>query len=1039
MGNRSRRLLPRRAGTKIAKVFVCWNRILMNFMKATPFLLGIILAGAIAAEASPPPAPAPEKLESGFESPADAFKPHIWWHWMNGHVTKEGITRDLEDMKRIGYGGFTIWNTHEGIPKGPVEFASEDWWAMLEHTMDEAERLGLEMGIFNGAGWSQTGAPFVTPDKAMQEVAWTEAKVTGPGKVRVKLEVPVAALGIERDMQRDPVINRRYYMPREHVEGWFRDIAVFAVPAIPAGQEPWTLNDWRYKAGFGKLAHRFQPDMREAPADQVIAVDQILDISKFMNAEGELEWVAPAGEWTILRMGHQPTGRNNHPASHGGRGLEIDKMSAEAVDFYWENFLDRVVATAGDRIGKTFMNIITDSFEVGHQNWNQDFAESFIAAMGYDIRPFLPVVAGRIVGSVEFSERILWDYRKVIGDLVVQNYFGRMHERCRAAGLLYGSEPFGTYGNTNDYAAAGTADVPTCEFWAFQTGRIGRLGEAKMAASAGHTYGRRLVDAEAFTGMASRIFETHPDMMKAQGDFYMAMGVNRFSFHSWVHDPYGVVPGLGLGTYGSRFDNRNTWWPFSQPWHEYLTRCFFLLQQGEFVGDVLYFVGDEAPLRSEGLLREKILPDLPASIDHAFANEEILRQLRVEDGWLKTPHGSRFRVLVLPPTPWMSVSLLEKTAALLADGAVVVGPKPVSPPGKRTPAETARFDALVHQLWGDWDGASAFSRKVGKGMLHADVPLDQVLVQHGIEPDFSFTHQGDKPERPPPHRGSDIEFIHRRAGSDEIYFLSNQIPEEVAVTASFRVTGKVAEIWLPETGTIHKPAGVRTTDTHTELPLRFGPNESCLVIFRDAAHASATEPPPWSRSETVVADLSEGWTLAFPDGASVEMPALLSWTDLTDDAHRHHSGTATYRKLIDWRKPADGSRFFLDLGEVRVIARVEVNGIDCGIAWKRPYRVDLTEALKPGGNIIEVTVANLWVNRILGDQRFPDDVEWTTDTDSTAAGMGLARIPDWVKSGGPRPEPRRKAFHAWKWPHLTAEKKLLPSGMLGPVRIVERR
>lgn len=403
-------------------------------------------------------------LQQGFQKPADAYKPHTWWHWMNGHVTRESITRDLEDMKRIGLGGFTLWNTHEGIPKGPVKYAGEQWWDLLEHTINEAERLGLDMGIFNCAGWSSTGAAFVTPDRAMQEVAWTATQVTGPGQVTVQLAIPKAALGIERDMKRDPIINRRYYMPRAHVEGWFRDIAVFAVPSIPKGQKPWYLKDWRNKAAFGKMARRFKPDVRNAPADQIIGLDQVLDISEFMDEDGELHWEASAGNWTILRMGYQPTGRNNHPASYGGRGLEIDKMSSAAMDFYWENFLDRVVKTAGDRIDDTFFGVNIDSYEVGHQNWNKDFAKSFVKARGYDMRKFLPVVTGRIVGSVEFTERILWDYRKVIGDLITENYYGRMAQRAHRAGLLFADEPYGSYGNTNDFVVAGKVDIPTCEW-----------------------------------------------------------------------------------------------------------------------------------------------------------------------------------------------------------------------------------------------------------------------------------------------------------------------------------------------------------------------------------------------------------------------------------------------------------------------------------------------------------------------------------------------------------------------------------------------
>jgi hypothetical protein len=997
--------------------------------KNTP---GILLAACLAMV---PLESGADTLADGFAKPLDQYKPHTWWHWMNGHVTKEAITRDLEDMKRIGLGGFTLWNAQEGTPEGPVKYASEEWWELFGHTLDEAERLGLEMAVKNGAGWSSTGAAFVTPDKAMQELAWTETAVKGEGKIRLKLPVPTAALGIDRDMKKDAMINRRYFMPRESVEGYFRDIAVFAVPAIPEGQQPWQLKDWRNKAAFGKMLRRFEPDGRLAPADQIIEPGAILNLSEFMNPEGELEWDAPAGNWTILRMGYQPTGRSNHPASHGGRGLEIDKMSSEAMDFYWENFLERVVKIAGGRIGETFLGINIDSYEVGHQNWNKDFAQSFIEATGYDIRQFLPVITGRVVKSTEFTERVLWDYRKVVGNLITKNYYGHMAARSRAAGLKLFVEPYGSYGNTNDSVVAGTVDVPMCEWWAYAWNQPGRSVEAKLAASAAHTYGRKVVDSEAFTGTPERIFETYPGAIKAQGDYFMALGVNRFSFHTWAHDPYGAAPGLGLGTYGSRFDNRNTWWPFAKPWHEYLSRCFYLLQQGEFVGDVLYFVGDQHPLRGEELRRDEILPGLPRGIDYAFANPEILLQLRFENGKLRTEKGSSFRVLVLPDAQWMSLDILQKVADLLAEGAVVVGPKPVSLPGKPDLEGIGRFEALVKAVWGSFDGNDAVSNKVGKGTLYPALPLGQVLAEHKVEADFSFTHQAGKPSAPAPYPGSDIEFIHRRAGNDEIYFLTNQHAEAKSIQARFRVTGKKPEIWMPDRGKIYQITEMETQDGHTELALKFGPDESYFVVFRDPGEASADKPAPWLNSTEMVMDLSGGWTVGFPENKTIKMPNLISWTGLEDDALKHHSGTATYRKAFTTDVAAGESTLVLDLGDVQVIASVSVNGKDCGIAWKRPYQVDITGALKPGDNTLTVTVANLWVNRIIGDQRHPDDVEWTSETGSTAAGQGLVKVPDWVKYQTPRPNPDRQAFYGWKWPHMKADRELLPSGMLGPVRL----
>lgn len=1000
-------------------------------MKNIVFIIALCACACVSAFASD------MTLESGFKQPADAYKPWTWWHWMNGHVTSESITRDLEEMKRSGLGGFGLWNTHEGIPKGPVKYGSSEWWDLVEHTMDEAERLGLAMEMFNCAGWSATAAPFVTPDKAMQEVAWTESRFSGPGKAKLQLTVPKAVLGLERDMKKNPKINQRYYMPRKGLEGNFRDLAVFAIPSIPKGQKPWTIKKWRDQVGFNKLSDHFSPDKKKAPKSQLLRQDQIHDISECVNAEGLLEWEAPAGEWTILRIGYQPTGRSNHPASHGGKGLEIDKMSAEAMDFYWEHFLDRVVEMAGDRAGKVFQNILIDSYEAGHQNWTAGFDQKFAEVHGYDLKKVLPILTGRVVGSVDFTERVLWDYRKLISDLVVENYYGRMQENCAKAGLKFATEPYGRYGNANDFDAAGKVDIPTCEWWAYLGQQKERIGEARLVASAAHTYGRKVVSSEAFTGTPNRMFESHPGGIKGQGDFFMAQGVNKFCFHTWAHDPYQQAPGLGLGTYGSRFDSRNTWWPYVGDYLEYLARNQFMLQQGEFVGDVLCYAGEDAPLKSGHLYRgAHILKDLPYSYDYAMCNTEILMQLRVENGTLLTEKGSDFRVLQLPKSPWMSVAVLTKIEELLKAGAVISGAKPASAPGNIAKAEREQFSALTKRIWGAANGRNNRSNQCGAGVIYWGEPLSKILSKHGIAPDFSFSVVGQQKLGKTMYPGVGIDYIHRQAGSDEFYFLSNQHAVAKTIEARFRVSGKVPELWFPDTGEICKLNATQSGNGHTELELQLGPDEAYFVVFRDPAGSPAKKPAPWSKQEVKLADLSSGWKVAFSNGESASMSQLCSWTKLNEV--KYHSGTATYQKTFSLTKQqlAKAGEMVVDLGQVDVIAEVRVNGKNCGIAWKAPYRVKVSDALKSGENLIEVTVANLWVNRLIGDQRFKDDHVWTADTGSTANGMGLKAIPDWVINKTERPVKERTAFYAWQWPHMKANKPLLTSGMLGPVKLI---
>ena len=260
-----------------------------------------------------PAAPVEAPNAAYFIHPPVASRPSVWWHWVNGHVSREQITRDLEDMMRGGLNGFTLFNTSEGTPPGPIKYFSPEWWRLLEHTMTEAERLGLTMGIHNGAGWSSSGGPWVTPDRAMQELVWTEIQVSGPGEIDRLLAIPEPALGLERDMKKDPLINRRYYVPREQVRGYYRDIALFAFPTLKgdAAGKPYRLEEWRLKAGFGKLRDRQDPDQRPVPAGDVIDVSQLVDLTGKLDAEGRLKWRAPAGDWTILRLGYQPTGRQN--------------------------------------------------------------------------------------------------------------------------------------------------------------------------------------------------------------------------------------------------------------------------------------------------------------------------------------------------------------------------------------------------------------------------------------------------------------------------------------------------------------------------------------------------------------------------------------------------------------------------------------------------------------------------------------------------------------------------------------------------------
>ena len=1051
----------------------------MKFIMCTVWCACLLVTFSISCAAN---APRQDELETKFQNPPDSAKPFTWWHWMNGHISKDGITRDLEDMKKAGLGGFTLWNASQGIPTGPVTYFSPKWWELLKHTVSEAQRLDLKMGMGNCAGWSSSGGPWVTPDRAMQEVAWTEKLLVGPSEFDGILEIPTPALGIERDMKKNPEINKRYYVPREQVRGYYRDIALLAFPTLKGDKagKPIRLENWKAKAGFSKSLQDSHSDKRTVEESDIVRADKVIDLTQMLDGKGWLKWKVPPGDWTLLRIGYQPTGRKNHPAPKEGEGLEIDKLSADAVDFHWKNSAGKFIHAAGEAAGKTFNDIVVDSYEVGHQNWNSSFEQNFRRLRGYDLKSYLPALTGRVMGDVPGTEKFLWDFRKTLSDLIVQNYYGRLAELSHKDGMRFSCEAYGSYGNTDDFAASGVPDIPMCEWWAFRSD-LDNTSTARLASSSAHTGGRKVVGSEAFTGPLDRIFEEHPNSLKAQGDYFFCQGVNRFNFHTFVHDPYQKAPGLGLGCYGSRIDSRNTWWPYAGAWFKYLARCQYLLQQGQAVADLLYYVGEDAPNVAKP--RGYLVPAPPAGVDYDFCNHDTLDRLEVTNGRLVLPGGMSYRMLVLPQDQRMRPETLCRIEALVTAGAVVVGAKPQGMPGlEGGAAAEATLKEDAEKLWGKCDGVSVKKHVFGKGRIYWGLPLEEVFKEIGLSPDFLFDVRSDGSFGPTQFPGNGIEFTHFGIDEADFYFVSNQHHQPKTIQASFRISGRAPELWHPDTGQTEAAPEFQTAGVgRTNVTLRLDPAGSVFVVFRKPRQGgdsivavekdgrlskanlhlkgkqlflSSREPGEFTLKssdggiqkvvlENVLSaiNLAGPWSVSFPPGwgapEQIVMPTLVSWTQHENPDVKCFSGTGTYR--IEADIPAvylsEGRRLILDLGDVQVIAEVRVNGKNLGILWKAPYEVDATKALHPGGNQFEIRVANLWVNRLIGDRKYPDDSEWTAKTGTTEKGEGLVKVPDWVVNNTPRPVQQRKTFVAWRWPHLE-KKELLPSGLIGPVRLV---
>jgi len=973
-------------------------------------------------------------LERGFVKPPAAARPWVYWFWLNGNITREGITADLEAMGRAGIGGVLIMEVDQGAPLGPVPFASPRWRELFRHVCTEANRLGLEVNMNNDAGWNGSGGPWVKPEQSMQKVVWTETATSGPRRFEATLPQPQA------------------------VAGHYRDIAVLA---FPSPSSPYRIEDIAFKSFQAARPIPPRANWPAAPAGSIIARDRIVDLSAKTNAQGRLVWDVPEGSWTIVRFGHTSTGKENHPSPASGRGLECDKLDPAAATAHYQAFMGKLVADVGPLAGKTLVATHIDSWEVGSQNWTARLPAEFKNRRGYELRPYLPVMTGRVVDSLEVSERFLWDLRQTIADLLLENYAKAFADLAHQSGLRLSIEAYGD-GPLLDMAFAGRADEPMGEFWSWA--KFGAAESCREMASAAHVYGKPILGAEAFTADNQEKWLGHPASIKDLGDWAFCEGINRFVVHRYALQPWrDVAPGMSMGPWGLHYERTQTWWDLSRPWHEYLARCQFLLQQGRFVADILELQPEGAPRGYQPRRTDRS----PYNFDGCTA-DALLTRVIVQNGRLTVPDGPSYRVMVLPPAETMTPELLRKLKDLVDSGATVVGPRPVKSPSLAGyPGCDDAVRKLADSLW-------------GTGKIIADRTPEEVLAAQGVPPDFV--------SQPP------LRYIHKQLNDVELYFVANGRPWDVEAVASFRVAGRRPELWRPDTGRIEPAAVYHESSGVTQLPLRLDASGSVFVLFRPASSTSDAVvavsrdgqviiPAPEHRSTLVefplaaaperpadlerdadgrlivvarqggayVATDSSGakrralvasippalavngpWQVRFEAArgapGSVALDQLISWSDHPDPGVRAYSGKAVYRTTFEVPAtlPAASRRLELDLGRVEVIARVTLNGHDLGILWKPPHRVDVTAAVRAGANSLEVSVVNLWVNRLIADEALPED------SDRKADGT-LKAWPTWLQAGRPSPT-GRFTFTSWRlWKKNDAP---IASGLLGPVRVV---
>ena len=765
-------------------------------------------------------------LAKGFASPPASARPWVYWFWLDGNVTREGITADLEAMRRVGIGGVLIMEVDQGIPKGAVRFASPPWREMFKHVVAEAGRLGLQVNMNNDAGWCGSGGPWNTPEHAMQKLVWTETTAEGPERFAGTLPQP------------------------EAVAGFYRDIAVLAFPTPGS----FRIDNIQQKSGLERYWGVVPAHVTEPAAAMVIGRDRVLDLSAQLTQDGRLTWDVPPGEWTLLRIGYTPTGKDNHPAPLEGRGLECDKLSQPAMDAHFAGLMGKLIADVGPAAGKALALTHVDSWEVHSQNWTPRFREEFRKRRGYDPLPYLPAMTGRVVGSLEISERFLGDVRRTIQDLLLDNYAGRLRSLAHQHGMRLSIEAYGD-GPFDCLSYAGRADVPMSEFWVGG----GALSTCKTMASAAHMYGKPIVAAESFTADATQgKWQNHPFSLKALGDQAFCLGVNRFVVHRYALQPWlNLKPGMTMGPWGVHYERTETWWDQSAAWHQYVARCQYLLQQGRFVADLCYLESEDAPNDLPG--RDGLQPPPPPGYDYDGCTPEVvLTRMSVKNGVLVLPDGMSYRLLVLPTGELMTPALLRRIKALVQAGATVVGARPTKSLSLTGyPSCDDEVKGLASELWGNCDGRTVTRHRCGKGTLVWGERLDKILAGRGVQPDFTSRGQAVS--------GS-IHYIHKNIGGNDVYFVANASPQSRDVVCAFRAPGRRPELWRPDTGRIEKVAVYDEGPGCVRVPIRFDPSGSVFVVFRRGAAAERDRIVSVTRGGGRCADSETALSAAWPRG-----------------------------------------------------------------------------------------------------------------------------------------------------------------------------
>jgi len=976
-----------------------------------------------------------DKIKKSFANPPDSVRPGVYWYFMDGNLSREQMTADLESMKKAGIGNVIFLEVNVGVPRGKVDFLSTEWQELFTHALKESKRLGITFTMGVGPGWTGSGGPWVKAEESMRHLVSSLVEVNGENNEIIKLPIPDPCPPFFGESNLTPELKEKW-------KAYYQDVAVLAFPTLKGKEK---IEDIDEKALYVRAPYTSMPGVKpflpepffEKEITSSCAIDQnkIINVTSYLKSDGTLEWSVPEGNWTIIRFGMRNNGAVTRPAPYPGIGFECDKFDTTAFKNHFDAFIGKLFSVSNfKRASKEggLFRLHMDSWEMGAQNWSDNFREEFKNRKGYDLLPFLPVYAGQIVGSEEISERFLWDMRVTAQELILENHAEYIKKLGQQYGLGLSIEPYDMT-PCADLDLGAVADVPSCEFWLKGYG-FNSSFSCIEATSIAHVKGKPIVAAEAFTADSREGYAAYPGFLKNQGDWAFAAGINQFIYHTFVHKALGehLRPGMTMGPYGVHWDRGQTWWSMVSDYHKYISRCSFVLQQGQTVADILYLTPEGAPhvFRPPHSAMEGN-DTIPDRKEYNFdgCSPQMLSEASVKNHKIVFPGGASYQLLVMPIQKTMTPNLLAKIEELISTGANVIGiPPSKSPSLINYPKCDTEIKKNAEKIWGKTLSPEEITiQNYGKGKIYWGGNLSHssdnelypgyeavasILKEMGVAEDFKSSN-------------GKIRYTHKKLKDGDIYFIANRTSDTFQTNCNFRVTEGSIELWDPLTGEIREISQYKREKNHTIVPINFNAFQSYFIVF------DKNRKTPQSKSNSnfdklVPLQQIEGeWNVSFdPSWGGPEeavFPSLSDWSKNEDEGIKYYSGTAIYRKKFNFNSNLNERKFYLHLGEVKNIARVKLNGKDLGVIWTAPWQVEITNALVEGANHLEIEVANLWINRLIGDEHFPDD------------GIKNGKWPEWLVNKTPRPT-KRFTFSTYKF--YTKDSPLVKSGLLGPVQLL---